>query len=138
MCCCASPPRPAAERNASCASEDRGAEEAEDLRPERSPPPAPEEDIEALFEVERLVERSKSPFRELALALLAPPPDKPVAGAGGLVSLLRFFPNFFFVVGSGADAGTDADTDADTSARGGCVVELMCFCEWQATQERHQ
>lgn len=42
-----------------------------------------------------LVESSKSPLREAALALDA---SEAAGGAGGLVSLLRFFPNFFFPV----------------------------------------
>jgi len=42
----------------------------------------------------RLVERSRSPFRDEAFAF---GPDE-IGGAGGFVSLLRFFPNFFFVV----------------------------------------
>ena len=62
---------------------------------ERIPLTAPDEEAglppEGLF-----VERRRSPFRDDAddLALDA------TGGAGGFVSLLRFFPNFFFAVGS--------------------------------------
>jgi hypothetical protein len=46
-----------------------------------------------LEEVARLVESSNSPLRDVAPRALA---DDGTGGAGAFVTLLRFFPNFFF------------------------------------------
>jgi len=75
---------------------------------ERIPPEA----VAALFPEEgRFVESSKNPFFEEAFDLLLVPCE--TGATGGAVSLLRFLPNFFFVVVSNdADAVADADADA--------------------------
>ena len=87
---------------------------------ERIPPPVPDEEA-GLLPDGLFVERRRSPFRDDAddFALEA------TGGAGGFVSLLRFFPNFFFAVGSD---GCCADF----------VVELICIkwitCKGEVTR----
>ena len=54
----------------------------------------PDDEAEVVPEESRFVDKSSSPLRDEAFAFVA----EETGGAGGLVSLFRFFPNFFFVV----------------------------------------
>ena len=63
---------------------------------DRIPPTPPDEEEAGLFPDDLFVESRSSPFLEDAEDLVL----DATGGAGGFVSLLRFFPNFFFAVGS--------------------------------------